>query len=218
MKSFRPRDEEPPPPEGGGRNPEVDFHGERRRNETHQSTTWYAAAELIPLEDQIQQPVEVAQLWRQLSGQAITGRVQRDHPAVGVGGNPLPLADVRGTEPILAVLPVGAAGGLVKRDQGPPVHFGRVGCRRRRCRIHPRRGSLCWRRDGGPDRHGIGDLGGWDSGSLVGFRRGSLLRRSGANRRCGCLRGRRTSRAGELGHEGQEELSEKYLRHGRHQS
>ena len=36
-KSFRPRDEEPPA--AGGSNPAVDFHGERRRNETHQSTT-----------------------------------------------------------------------------------------------------------------------------------------------------------------------------------
>ena len=39
VKSFRPRDEDPPTSEGGGRNPEVDFRGERRRNETHQSTT-----------------------------------------------------------------------------------------------------------------------------------------------------------------------------------
>lgn len=40
VKSFRPRDEDPPPPsEGGGRNPEVDFRGERRSNETHRSTT-----------------------------------------------------------------------------------------------------------------------------------------------------------------------------------
>ena len=38
VKSFRPRDGDPPS-EGGGRNPEVDFHGERRRNETHRSTT-----------------------------------------------------------------------------------------------------------------------------------------------------------------------------------
>jgi transposase len=37
-KSFRPKDEEPPPPSGGG-NPTVDFHGQRRTNETHQSTT-----------------------------------------------------------------------------------------------------------------------------------------------------------------------------------
>lgn len=37
QKSFRPRDHEPPA-DGGG-NPTVDFHGERRRNETHQSTT-----------------------------------------------------------------------------------------------------------------------------------------------------------------------------------
>jgi IS5 family transposase len=37
-KSFRPKDEEPPPPSGGG-NPTVDFHGQRRTNDTHQSTT-----------------------------------------------------------------------------------------------------------------------------------------------------------------------------------
>ena len=40
VKSFRPEDEDPPPSEGGGRNPEVDFRGERRSNETHQSTTY----------------------------------------------------------------------------------------------------------------------------------------------------------------------------------
>jgi transposase len=38
MKSFRPKDD-PPPSGGTGRNPEVDFHGERRLNETHASTT-----------------------------------------------------------------------------------------------------------------------------------------------------------------------------------
>jgi transposase len=37
LESFRPKDA--PPPEGGGRNPEVDFHGERRLNRTHTSTT-----------------------------------------------------------------------------------------------------------------------------------------------------------------------------------
>jgi transposase len=37
LKSFRPKDT--PPPEGGGRNPEVDFHGEKRLNRTHASTT-----------------------------------------------------------------------------------------------------------------------------------------------------------------------------------
>ena len=38
LKSFRPKDT--PPPEGGsGRNPEVDFHGEKRLNQTHASTT-----------------------------------------------------------------------------------------------------------------------------------------------------------------------------------
>src|SRR5687768_5038129 len=36
-KSFRPRDEEPPPTGGG--NPTVNFHGQRRTNATHQSTT-----------------------------------------------------------------------------------------------------------------------------------------------------------------------------------
>ena len=39
LKSFRPRDDDSPPPVGGGRNPTVDFRGERRRNETHRSTT-----------------------------------------------------------------------------------------------------------------------------------------------------------------------------------
>jgi len=39
VKSFRPKDEDEPPSEGGGRNPEVDFRGERRSNENHRSTT-----------------------------------------------------------------------------------------------------------------------------------------------------------------------------------
>jgi transposase len=37
QKSFRPRDQDPPP-DGGG-NPTVNFHGQRRSNVTHQSTT-----------------------------------------------------------------------------------------------------------------------------------------------------------------------------------
>jgi len=37
QKSFRPRDEDPPTPGGG--NPTVNFHGQRRTNATHQSTT-----------------------------------------------------------------------------------------------------------------------------------------------------------------------------------
>ena len=36
-KSFRPRGDEPPPDDGG--NPTVNFHGQRRRNATHRSTT-----------------------------------------------------------------------------------------------------------------------------------------------------------------------------------
>ena len=36
-KSFRPRNQDPP--HDGGGNPTVNFHGERRRNATHQSTT-----------------------------------------------------------------------------------------------------------------------------------------------------------------------------------
>jgi transposase len=38
LKSFRPKDT-PPPAGGSGRNPEVDFHGEKRLNQTHASTT-----------------------------------------------------------------------------------------------------------------------------------------------------------------------------------
>jgi hypothetical protein len=38
LKSFRPKDA-PPPQGGGGRNPEVDFHGQKRLNRTHASTT-----------------------------------------------------------------------------------------------------------------------------------------------------------------------------------
>src|SRR5712692_1781210 len=40
LKSFRPKDEKPPaPPNEDGSNPTVNFRGEKRSNETHQSTT-----------------------------------------------------------------------------------------------------------------------------------------------------------------------------------
>lgn len=40
MKSFRPKDDQDQDPPGtGGRNPEVDFKGQQRKNDTHQSTT-----------------------------------------------------------------------------------------------------------------------------------------------------------------------------------
>ena len=39
LKSFKPRDGDPPPTDGDSGNPSVDFHGERRSNATHQSTT-----------------------------------------------------------------------------------------------------------------------------------------------------------------------------------
>ena len=39
MKSFKPKDGGEPPSEGGGRNPEADFHGQKRSNATHASTT-----------------------------------------------------------------------------------------------------------------------------------------------------------------------------------
>lgn len=40
LKSFRPKDEPvDPPPAAGGSNPSVDFHGQKRTNQTHQSTT-----------------------------------------------------------------------------------------------------------------------------------------------------------------------------------
>ena len=39
MKSFKPRDGSHEPPAGGGRNGEADFHGQKRSNRTHASTT-----------------------------------------------------------------------------------------------------------------------------------------------------------------------------------
>jgi transposase len=39
MKSFMKKGETPPPPEDGGRNPTVEFKGEKRSNATHASTT-----------------------------------------------------------------------------------------------------------------------------------------------------------------------------------
>jgi transposase len=39
LKSFRPKDGSDEPPAGGGRNAEADFHGKKRSNETHASTT-----------------------------------------------------------------------------------------------------------------------------------------------------------------------------------
>ncbi len=39
LKSYRPKDEEEPPTRGGGRNPTVDFHGEKRCREIHESKT-----------------------------------------------------------------------------------------------------------------------------------------------------------------------------------
>jgi transposase len=40
LKSFRRKDQPlDPPPGGGGSNPSVDFHGQKRSNQTHQSTT-----------------------------------------------------------------------------------------------------------------------------------------------------------------------------------
>ena len=38
LKSYRPKDEDGPPG-GGGRNPSVDFHGEKRSRDTHESKT-----------------------------------------------------------------------------------------------------------------------------------------------------------------------------------
>ena len=39
LKSYRPKDEDEPPSQDGGRNPTVDFRGEKRRRETHESKT-----------------------------------------------------------------------------------------------------------------------------------------------------------------------------------
>ena len=39
LKSVRAKDGSDDPPEGGGRNPERDFHGQKRKNDTHESST-----------------------------------------------------------------------------------------------------------------------------------------------------------------------------------
>ncbi len=39
LKSVRPRDDDSEPPAGSGKNPDVDYRGEKRRNQTHASTT-----------------------------------------------------------------------------------------------------------------------------------------------------------------------------------
>ena len=39
QKSFRKKDDDDRPPSGGPKNPTVNFHGQTRRNDTHQSTT-----------------------------------------------------------------------------------------------------------------------------------------------------------------------------------
>ena len=39
QKSFQRKDGNTPPPEDGGSNPTVNFHGDKRRNDTHRSTT-----------------------------------------------------------------------------------------------------------------------------------------------------------------------------------
>jgi hypothetical protein len=40
MKSVKPKDgSDKPPAQGGGRNAEADFHGQKRANDTHASTT-----------------------------------------------------------------------------------------------------------------------------------------------------------------------------------
>jgi len=39
QKSVAPKDDQDPPAPGGGRNPSVDFHGQTRSNETHESRT-----------------------------------------------------------------------------------------------------------------------------------------------------------------------------------
>ncbi len=39
MKSFKPKDGDEPPDDAGGRNREADFHGQKRSNNTHASTT-----------------------------------------------------------------------------------------------------------------------------------------------------------------------------------
>lgn len=39
MKSYQPKDESKQPPEDKSRNPKIDFHGKKRKNDTHESKT-----------------------------------------------------------------------------------------------------------------------------------------------------------------------------------
>lgn len=39
LKSFKPKDDDSSDQTGSGRNPDVDFHGQQRKNDTHESTT-----------------------------------------------------------------------------------------------------------------------------------------------------------------------------------
>jgi hypothetical protein len=49
LKSFRRKDDRPTPPPDDPGNPTVDFHGESRRNDTHQSPTDPDALLALPL-------------------------------------------------------------------------------------------------------------------------------------------------------------------------
>ena len=76
VKSFRPKEEDDGP-SGPGRNAERDFHGERRSNETHASTTdpdarlycgFRRSRPAVPISCRPLIPIEVGQGWRSPSG------------------------------------------------------------------------------------------------------------------------------------------------------
>ena len=82
LKSYRPKDKDGPLG-GGGRNPDVDFHGEKRRRDTHESKTekYTLDTELVALEGlglavQAQQDLTTG-LSEALTVAAQTGRMDR---------------------------------------------------------------------------------------------------------------------------------------------
>ena len=107
----------------------------------------YLPPQLVPPEVQILQLGEVAQLRRYLPAQLVPLQVQFGDAAVAVSGDAFPLANRHVAQPVIVVIPIWAAGGVIEADQSFPVRFGRG---RREC--GPSRGCPALRLIGGPFR------------------------------------------------------------------
>ena len=134
----------------------------------------YLPAQLVPVEVQPCQVGEVAQLRRYLPTQLVPAEEKFGDAAVIVNDDAFPLANRHVAQPVIAVSPMRAAGGVIEGDQGFPVRFGR---------------GLHHRRRGGGRRCGRG--GGRRCGRGGGRRCGR-----GGGRRCGRGGGRRCGRGG----------------------